>query len=49
MTITLTINNPIKTIKQKLADRKLPDEIVEYRVFDDGMIVKVTTFPKLRF
>ena len=49
MTITITVQNPLKTIKQKLADRKLPDEIVEYREFEDGTIVKVTTFPKLRF
>ena len=47
--MTITINNPLKTIAKKIADRKLPDEIVEYRMFEDGTIVKVTTFPKLRF
>jgi len=44
--MTITIKSPLKIVANEIAKRKLPVEIVEYRTFKDGTVVKCVTFPR---
>ncbi len=39
----------MKNIKNFVASKRRYYSVVEYRTFEDGTVVKVTTFPNLKF
>lgn len=39
----------MKNLKNLIASKRRYYSVVEYRTFEDGSIVKVTTYPNLKF